>query len=145
MTRIKKRYNKMTDGNDTRPPEPPDRYVLDEITLDELGAVFTWAQITVDAQMSQESADDMQDLMESLSDRLGLEYFNTSTDIEEIQSEDGTKTFKVKIDVERTPPRPALVWTNDQPNKKGLKLIDKDYTEPEASNDDLDPEPPRRA
>lgn len=145
MTRIKKRYNKMTDGNDTRPPDPPDRYVLDEITLDELGAVFTWAQITVDAQMSQESADDMQDLMESLSDRLGLEYFNTSTDIEEIQSEDGTKTFKVKIDVERTPPRPALVWTNDQPNKKGLKLIDKDYTEPEASNDDLDPEPPRRA
>lgn len=135
----------MTDGNDTRPPDPPDRYVLDEITLDELGAVFTWAQITVDAQMSQESADDMQDLMESLSDRLGLEYFNTSTDIEEIQSEDGTKTFKVKIDVERTPPRPALVWTNDQPNKKGLKLIDKDYTEPEASNDDLDPEPPRRA
>jgi hypothetical protein len=145
MTRIKKRYNKMADSDNTLPPDPPDRYVLDQITLDELAAVFTWAQITVDAQMSQESADEMQDIMESLSDRLGLEYFNTSTDIEEIESEDGTKTFKIKVDVKATPPKPALVWTNDQPNKKGLKLIDKDYTEPEASNDDDDPEPPRRA
>jgi len=133
----------MSNTDNTLPPEPPERYVLDRITLEELGSVFTWAQIIIDSQMEQDAADEMQDIMNSLADRLGLDYYDTKTEVEELESEDGAKTFKIKVEVEKTPPKPALVWTNDQPNVKGLKIVDKDYEE--ASNDDDEPDPPRRA
>tara|TARA_E500000331_G_C17150312_1_gene666970 strand:+ start:562 stop:1002 length:441 start_codon:yes stop_codon:yes gene_type:complete len=146
MTRFKKRYKKMTsDSDNTLPPDPPERYIIDQITLDEMSSVFTWAQMVIDAQMEQDAADEMQDIMNSLADRFGMDYYDTKTEVEELDSEDGTRTYKIKVDLQKTPAKPALVWTNDQPNKKGLKLIDKDYTDPEASNDDDDPEPPRRA
>lgn len=133
----------MSNTDNTLPPEPPERYVLDRITLEELGSVFTWAQIIIDSQMEQDAADEMQDIMNSLADRLGLDYYDTKTEVEELESEDGAKTFKIKVEVEKTPPKPALVWTNDQPNVKGLKIVDKDYEE--ASNDDDEPDPPKRA
>mgnify|MGYP001301691278 CR=1 FL=1 len=133
----------MSKTDNTLPPEPPERYVLDKITLEELGSVFTWAQIVIDAQMEQDAADEMQDIMNSLADRLGLDYYDTKTEVEEIDSEEGTKTFKIKVEVEKTPAKPALVWTNDQPNVKGLKIVDKDYDE--ASNDDDEPDPPKLA
>lgn len=144
MTRFKKRYKKMTsDSDNTLPPDPPERYIIDQITLDEMSSVFTWAQMVIDAQMDQESADEMQDIMNSLADRFGMDYYDTKTEVEELDSEDGTRTYKIKVDLQKTPAKPALVWTNDQPNKKGLKIVDKDFIEP--SNDDDDPEPPRRA
>ncbi len=133
----------MTDGNDTLPPEPPERYILDKYTLDQLSAVFTWAQMIIDAQMDDESAEDMQEVMTELAERMGLDYYDTKTSVEEVDSEEGSRTFKIKVDVEKTPPKPALVWTNDEPNRKGLKIVDKDYQEP--SNDDDNPDPPRRA
>tara|TARA_B100001057_G_scaffold279144_1_gene279398 strand:+ start:466 stop:867 length:402 start_codon:yes stop_codon:yes gene_type:complete len=133
----------MSKTDNTLPPEPPERYVLDKITIEELGSVFTWAQIVIDAQMEQDAADEMQDIMNSLADRLGLDYYDTKTEVEEIDSEEGTKTFKIKVEVEKTPAKPALVWTNDQPNVKGLKIVDKDYDE--ASNDDDEPDPPKLA
>ena len=143
MNRIKKRYMIMANSDSTLPPDPPERYILDQLTLDELGSVFTWAQMMIDAQMDQESADEMQDIMNSLADRFGMDYYDTKTEVEELDSEDGMRTYKIKVDLEKTPAKPALVWTNDQPNKKGLKIVDKDFIEP--SNDDDDPEPPRRA
>ena len=143
MNRIKKRYMIMANSDSTLPPDPPERYILDQLTLDELGSVFTWAQMMIDAQMDQESADEMQDIMNSLADRFGMDYYDTKTEVEELDSEDGTRTYKIKVDLQKTPAKPALVWTNDQPNKKGLKIVDKDFIEP--SNDDDDPEPPRRA
>lgn len=134
----------MSNTDNTLPPEPPERYVLDKITLEELGSVFTWAQLVIDAQMDQDAADEMQDIMNGLADRLGLEFYNTATEVEELEPEaEGSRTFKIRVDVEKTPPKPALVWTNDQPNVKGLKIVDKDYEE--ASNDDDEPDPPRRA
>ena len=133
----------MANSDSTLPPDPPERYILDQLTLDELGSVFTWAQMMIDAQMDQESADEMQDIMNSLADRFGMDYYDTKTEVEELDSEDGTRTYKIKVDLQKTPAKPALVWTNDQPNKKGLKIVDKDFIEP--SNDDDDPEPPRRA
>ena len=94
--------------------------------------------------MDQDAADEMQDIMNGLADRLGLEFYNTATEVEELEPEaEGSRTFKIRVDVEKTPPKPALVWTNDQPNVKGLKIVDKDYEE--ASNDDDEPDPPRRA
>tara|TARA_Y200000002_G_scaffold46239_1_gene33435 strand:- start:1713 stop:2144 length:432 start_codon:yes stop_codon:yes gene_type:complete len=143
MNRIKKRYMIMANSDSTLPPDPPERYILDQLTLDELGSVFTWAQMMIDAQMDQESADEMQDIMNSLADRFGMDYYDTKTEVEELDSEDGMRTYKIKVDLQKTPAKPALVWTNDQPNKKGLKIVDKDFIEP--SNDDDDPEPPRRA
>ena len=143
MNRIKKRYMIMANSDSTLPPDPPERYILDRLTLDELGSVFTWAQMMIDAQMDQDSADEMQDIMNSLADRFGMDYYDTKTEVEELDSEDGMRTYKIKVDLQKTPAKPALVWTNDQPNKKGLKIVDKDYIEP--SNDDDDPEPPRRA
>lgn len=134
-----------SDSDNTLPPDPPERYIIDQITLDEMSSVFTWAQMVIDAQMEQDAADEMQDIMNSLADRFGMDYYDTKTEVEELDSEDGTRTYKIKVDLQKTPAKPALVWTNDQPNKKGLKLIDKDYTDLEASNDDDDPEPPRRA
>ena len=143
MKRVKKRYH-MSNTDNTLPPEPPERYVLDKITIEELGSVFTWAQLVIDAQMDQDAADEMQDIMNGLADRLGLEFYNTATEVEELEPEaEGSRTFKIRVDVEKTPPKPALVWTNDQPNVKGLKIVDKDYEE--ASNDDDEPDPPRRA
>lgn len=134
----------MSNTDNTLPPEPPERYVLDKITLEELGSVFTWAQLVIDAQMDQDAADEMQDIMNGLADRLGLEFYNTATEVEELEPEaEGSRTFKIRVDVEKTPPKPALVWTNDQPNVKGLKIVDKDYEE--ASNDDDEPDPPKRA
>ena len=133
----------MANSDSTLPPDPPERYILDQLTLDELGSVFTWAQMVIDAQMDQESADEMQDIMNSLADRFGMDYYDTKTEVEELDSEDGMRTYKIKVDLQKTPAKPALVWTNDQPNKKGLKIVDKDFIEP--SNDDDDPEPPRRA
>jgi len=133
----------MANSDSTLPPDPPERYILDQLTLDELGSVFTWAQMMIDAQMDQESADEMQDIMNSLADRFGMDYYDTKTEVEELDSEDGMRTYKIKVDLQKTPAKPALVWTNDQPNKKGLKIVDKDFIEP--SNDDDDPEPPRRA
>ena len=133
----------MANSDSTLPPDPPERYILDRLTLDELGSVFTWAQMMIDAQMDQDSADEMQDIMNSLADRFGMDYYDTKTEVEELDSEDGMRTYKIKVDLQKTPAKPALVWTNDQPNKKGLKIVDKDYIEP--SNDDDDPEPPRRA
>ena len=134
----------MSNTDNTLPPEPPERYVLDKITLEELGSVFTWAQLVIDAQMDQDAADEMQDIMNGLADRLGLEFYNTATEVEELEPEvEGSRTFKIRVDVEKTPPKPALVWTNDQPNVKGLKIVDKDYEE--ASNDDDKPDPPKRA
>ena len=134
----------MSNTDNTLPPEPPERYVLDNITIEELGSVFTWAQLVIDAQMDQDAADEMQDIMNGLPDRLGLEFYNTATEVEELEPEaEGSRTFKIRVDVEKTPPKPALVWTNDQPNVKGLKIVDKDYEE--ASNDDDEPDPPRRA
>jgi len=134
----------MSNTDNTLPPEPPERYVLDKITIEELGSVFTWAQLVIDAQMDQDAADEMQDIMNGLADRLGLEFYNTATEVEELEPEaEGSRTFKIRVDVEKTPPKPALVWTNDQPNVKGLKIVDKDYEE--ASNDDDEPDPPRRA
>ena len=134
----------MSNTDNTLPPEPPERYVLDKITLEELGSVFTWAQLVIDAQMDQDAADEMQDIMNGLADRLGLEFYNTATEVEELEPEaEGSRTFKIRVDVEKTPPKPALVWTNDQPNVNGLKIVDKDYEE--ASNDDDEPDPPRRA
>ena len=134
----------MSNTDNTLPPEPPERYVLDKITLEELGSVFTWAQLVIDAQMDQDAADEMQDIMNGLADRLGLEFYNTATEVEELEPEaEGSRTFKIRVDVEKTPPKPALVWTNDEPNVKGLKIVDKDYEE--ASNDDDEPDPPRRA
>ena len=134
----------MSNTDNTLPPEPPERYVLDKITLEELGSVFTWAQLVIDAQMDQDAADEMQDIMNGLADRLGLEFYNTATEVEELEPEaEGSRTFKIRVDVEKTPPKPALVWTNDQPNVKGLKIVDKDYEE--ASNDDDKPDPPQRA
>ena len=134
----------MSNTDNTLPPEPPERYVLDKITLEELGSVFTWAQLVIDAQMDQDAADEMQDIMNGLADRLGLEFYNTATEVEELEPEaEGSRTFKIRVDVEKTPPKPALVWTNDQPNVTGLKIVDKDYEE--ASNDDDEPDPPRRA
>ena len=65
----------MSNTDNTLPPEPPERYVLDRITLEELGSVFTWAQIIIDSQMEQDAADEMQDIMNSLADRLGLDYY----------------------------------------------------------------------
>ena len=132
-----------SDSDNTLPPDPPERYIIDQITLDEMSSVFTWAQMVIDAQMDQESADEMQDIMNSLADRFGMDFYDTKTEVEELDSEDGTRTYKIKVDLHKTPARPALVWTNDQPNKKGLKIVDKDFIEP--SNDDDDPEPPRRA
>jgi len=132
-----------SDSDNTLPPDPPERYIIDQITLDEMSSVFTWAQMVIDAQMDQESADEMQDIMNSLADRFGMDYYDTKTEVEELDSEDGTRTYKIKVDLQKTPAKPALVWTNDQPNKKGLKIVDKDFIEP--SNDDDDPEPPRRA
>jgi len=143
MNRIKKRYMIMANSDSTLPPDPPERYILDRLTLDELGSVFTWAQMMIDAQMDQDSADEMQDIMNSLADRFGMDYYDTKTEVEELDSEDGMRTYKIKVDLQKTPAKPALVWTNDQPNKKGLKIVDKDFVEP--SNDDDDPEPPRRA
>ena len=143
MNRIKKRYMIMANSDSTLPPDPPERYILDQLTLDELGSVFTWAQMMIDAQMDQESADEMQDIMNSLADRFGMDYYDTKTEVEELDSEDGMRTYKIKVDLQKTPAKPALEWTNDQPNKKGLKIVDKDFIEP--SNDDDDPEPPRRA
>ena len=134
----------MSNTDNTLPPEPPERYVLDKITIEELGSVFTWAQLVIDAQMDQDAADEMQAIMNGLADRLGLEFYNTATEVEELEPEaEGSRTFKIRVDVEKTPPKPALVWTNDQPNVKGLKIVDKDYEE--ASNDDDEPDPPRRA
>ena len=134
----------MTDSDNTLPPEPPERYVLDKLTPEQLAGIFTWAQITIDAQMDDESADDMQDVMSEVAERLGLEYYDTKTRIEELEPEqEGSRTFKIRVDVEKTPPKPALVWTNDQPDKKGLKIVDKDYQEP--SNDDNEPDPPKKA
>ena len=133
----------MANSDSTLPPDPPERYILDRLTLDELGSVFTWAQMMIDAQMDQDSADEMQDIMNSLADRFGMDYYDTKTEVEELDSEDGMRTYKIKVDLQKTPAKPALVWTNDQPNKKGLKIVDKDFVEP--SNDDDDPEPPRRA
>ena len=134
----------MSNTDNTLPPEPPERYVLDKITIEELGSVFTWAQLVIDAQMDQDAADEMQDIMNGLADRLGLEFYNTATEVEELEPEaEGSRTFKIRVDVEKTPPKPALVWTNDQPNVNGLKIVDKDYEE--ASNDDDEPDPPRRA
>jgi len=132
-----------SDSDNTLPPDPPERYIIDQITLDEMSSVFTWAQMVIDAQMDQESADEMQDIMNSLADRFGMDYYDTKTEVEELDSEDGMRTYKIKVDLQKTPAKPALVWTNDQPNKKGLKIVDKDFIEP--SNDDDDPEPPRRA
>ena len=132
-----------SDSDNTLPPDPPERYIIDQITLDEMSSVFTWAQMVIDAQMDQESADEMQDIMNSLADRFGMDFYDTKTEVEELDSEDGTRTYKIKVDLQKTPAKPALVWTNDQPNKKGLKIVDKDFIEP--SNDDDDPEPPRRA
>ena len=132
-----------SDSDNTLPPDPPERYIIDQITLDEMSSVFTWAQMVIDAQMDQESADEMQDIMNSLADRFGMDYYDTKTEVEELDSEDGTRTYKIKVDLQKTPAKPALVWTNDQPNKKGLKIVDKDFIEP--SNDDDDPEPPRSA
>ena len=115
-----------------------------KLTLEQLAGIFTWAQITIDAQMDDESADDMQDVMSEVAERLGLEYYDTKTRIEELEPEqEGSRTFKIRVDVGKTPPKPALVWTNDQPDRKGLKIVDKDYQEP--SNDDHEPEPPKKA
>ena len=71
----------MSNTDNTLPPEPPERYVLDRITLEELGSVFTWAQIIIDSQMEQDAADEMQDIMNSLADRLGLDYYDTKTEV----------------------------------------------------------------
>ena len=60
MNRIKKRYMIMANSDSTLPPDPPERYILDQLTLDELGSVFTWAQMMIDAQMDQESADEVE-------------------------------------------------------------------------------------
>ena len=56
MKRVKKRYH-MSNTDNTLPPEPPETYVLDKITIEELGSVFTWAQLVIDAQMYQDAAD----------------------------------------------------------------------------------------
>ena len=112
-------------SKDKVPPE----YQLDDVTLEELAAVFTWAQMIVDAQLLDEAADEMQYIMQSLSDRLGLMWSDTELDVEEIIDEDGQPSFKVRMGV-KTTPKPALVWTNDQPQKPGLKIVDKDYVEP---------------
>jgi hypothetical protein len=139
-------------AENTNPPgEPPERYHLDNITMEELAAVFTWAQIVVDAQMTDEAAEEMQHLMQDLSDRLGLQYSEGDLlDIEEVPADDGSdRTFKVRLGVKTTLPRPALVWTNDQPTKPGLKIVDKDYVEPTIvesnDNEDDEPEPPKLA
>ena len=120
----------MANSDSTLPPDPPERYILDRLTLDELGSVFTWAQMMIDAQMDQDSADEMQDIMNSLADRFGMDYYDTKTEVEELDSEDGMRTYKIKVDLQKTPAKPALVWTNDQPNKKGPKIVDKDFVEP---------------
>ncbi len=129
--------------NENPPIDPPERYVLDAKTLEELTALFTWAQITVDAQMDDETAEDMQMLLEELSDKFGLQYTTTDIKVDKDTEEDGSITYKIKLDPVVHPPKPALVWTNDQPKVKGLKIVDKDYQEP--SNDDDDPEPPKLA
>ena len=127
---------------------PPDRYKIDGITLEELATVFTWAQIVVDAQMDGDAADEMQELMQSLSDRLGLQYSLDETTIEELpDGPDGEANFNVKVKVGATP-RPRLVWTNDQPDNPGLKIVDKDYIDPTSvtnDNDDDEPDPPKLA
>ena len=133
-------------SKDKIPPE----YELDDATLEELAVVFTWAQMIVDAQLLDEAADEMQYIMQSLSDRLGLQYSESELDVQEITDTDGSPAFKVRMGI-KAATKPALVWTNDQPTKPGLKIVDKDYVDPCAEvkpstndNDDV-PEPPKLA
>ena len=130
---------KMSNDNNVPPTEPPERYVLDLKTLEDLAAVFTWAQMAVDTQLDDDTADWMQETMETLSHRLGLEQFKTDMVVTTIKEDDGSTSYNVKMELDHVPPKPALVWTNDQPNKKGLKIVDKDY------DPDNEPDPPRTA
>ena len=133
-------------SKDKIPPE----YELDDATLEELAVVFTWAQMIVDAQLLDEAADEMQYIMQSLSDRLGLQYSESELDVQEITDTDGSPAFKVRMGI-KTATKPALVWTNDQPTKPGLKIVDKDYVDtgaevkPSTNDNDDVPEPPKLA
>ena len=75
----------MSNDNNVPPTEPPDRYVLDTKTLEDLAAIFTWAQMAVDTQLDDDTADWMQETMETLSHRLGLEQYKTDINFYSVQ------------------------------------------------------------
>ena len=122
---------------------------MDQETLDELAAVFTWAQIVVDAQMLDEAAEEMQYVMSNLSEHFGLEYtvLEETVDVTELDDPNGS-SYLVRMK-QKQPFKPSLVWTNDQPDKPGLKIVDKDYDESKIvetnDNDSDEPEPPKLA
>jgi hypothetical protein len=132
----------MSDDNSVPPTnDPPSRYILDQTTIEELAAVFNWAQMTVDIQLDEGTQEFMQDTMEVLTDRFGIAVSNTDVHVTTITEEDGSTSYNVKLEPNLVNPKPSLVWTNDDPKAKGLKIVDKDYKDPEDPDDD----PPMRA
>jgi len=138
---LNKESIQMSDDNNIPPTDgPPARYILDPQTVEELAAVFTWAQMAVDTQLDDDTQEFMQETLEVLTERLGIAVSNTEMTVKTIIEEDGSTSYNVKLEPNLLNPKPALVWTNDDP-KKGLKIVDKDYKDPEDPDDD----PPRCA
>ena len=45
---------------------------IDEATLEELSVIFTWAQVTIDTQYDSRTTKDMQNLIVSVAQKIGL-------------------------------------------------------------------------